>query len=171
MFSNKKKKTSGVGNNGQESVPSSPSSTPPLSPTSLPSSSLRSSSFSPTSTPRKMRSLTDIYERCNFYVVEPDCFEEAVKEKAWRHAMNEEIEVIEKNNTWQLVDRPKDKEIIRVKWIYKLKFNSDGSVQRNKAMLVSKGYSQQLGIDYNETFAPIARIDTIRALISYAAHK
>lgn len=85
--------------------------------------------------------------------------------------MNEEIEVIEKNNTWELMDRPKDKEVIGVKWMYKVKYNPDGSVQRIKARLIAKGYSQQPSVDYNETFAPVARLDTIRALISIATHK
>ena len=61
--------------------------------------------------------------------------------------MQEEIDAIEKNKTWQLVERPINKEIIGVKWVYRVKHNSDGSVQRNKARLVAKGYSQQLGID------------------------
>jgi hypothetical protein len=56
-----------------------------------------------------------------------------------------------------------------VKWIYKVKYNVDGSVQRNKARLVTKGYSQQLGVDFHETFAHVACLDTIRALISLAA--
>jgi len=58
-----------------------------------------------------------------------------------------------------------------VKWVYKAKFNLDGTIQKHKARLVVKGYSQQLGIDYNETFAPIARIYTIRALIALATQK
>lgn len=69
------------------------------------------------------------------------------------------------------MDKPKDKEVIGVKWIYKVKYNPNGSVQRNKARLVAKGYSQQPDVDYNETFAPVARLDSIRALISIAAHK
>jgi hypothetical protein len=80
--------------------------------------------------------------------------------------MEDEIEVIEKNKTWKLVDIPQDKEIISVKWIYKIKYNENCSIQRNKTMLVAKGYSQQLGVDFHETFAPVARLETMRALIS-----
>ena len=74
--------------------------------------------------------------------------------------MNEEINMIDKNETWELVDRPEDKEVIRVKWVYKTKVNPDGSIQKHKARLVVKGYSKHFGIDYNETFAPVARLDT-----------
>lgn len=85
--------------------------------------------------------------------------------------MEEEVRVIEKNQTWQLVDKPTDKEVIGVKWIYKVKHNPDGSIKKHKARLVAKGYSQQPGIDYGETFAPVARLDTIRAIIAFAASK
>ena len=79
--------------------------------------------------------------------------------------------MIEKNNTWELVNRPHGKDIIGVKWVYKTKLNPDGTIQKHKARLVAKGYSQQPGIDYNETCAPVARLDTIRALIALASQK
>ena len=78
---------------------------------------------------------------------------------------------LEKNNTWELVERPIDKPVIRVKWVYKTKLHLDGTVQKHKARLVAKGYAQKSGIDYNETFAPVARLDTIRTLIALAAQK
>jgi hypothetical protein len=79
------------------------------------------------------------------------------------------LKLFRKNKTWKLVERPQDKEIIGVKWIYKVKYNVDGSVQRNKLRLVAKGYSQQPRVDFHETFALVARLDTVRALISLAA--
>lgn len=77
--------------------------------------------------------------------------------------------MIEKNETWELVDRPVDKPIIGVKQVLKTKLNLDGVVQKNKAKLVAKSYTQKLGIDYNETFATVSRLDTIRTLIALVA--
>ncbi|KAI5336669.1 hypothetical protein L3X38_015937 [Prunus dulcis] len=122
-------------------------------------------------TPKKWRSVNEIMAQCNIFIVEPESFEDANLDESWRNAMKAELEMIEKNNTWQLVDRPFGKPIIGVKWVYKTKLNLDGSVQKNKARLVAKGYSQKPGIDYNETFAPVARLDTIRTLIALAAQK
>jgi hypothetical protein len=156
------KSTSFESEENVQSVPNSPSSTP---------SSPSSSSSSPSSTPIKIRSLDNVYARCNYCSIEPENFEEAFKEDAWRKAMQEEIDSIEKNKTWELVEKPNNKEAIGVKWVYKVKHNPDGSVQKNKARLVAKGYAQQPGIDYEETFSPVARLDTIRALISLAAQK
>ena len=104
-------------------------------------------------------------------ILEPGSFEEASKQEVWVKATEEEIQIIEKNNTWELVNRPHGKDIIGVKWVYKTKLNPDGTIQKHKARLVAKGYSQQPGIDYNETFAPVARLDTIRALIALASQK
>ena len=85
--------------------------------------------------------------------------------------MNEEIEKIERNNTWTVVPRPKDKNVINTKWVFKDKLNEDGHVSRNKARLVCKGYSQEEGIDYGETFSPITRLEGVRTLLAYATHK
>ena len=85
--------------------------------------------------------------------------------------MNQEIEQIEKKKTWTLVPRPKDKNVIGTKWVFKNKLNEDGQVSRNKARLVCKGYSQEEGVDYGETFSPIARLEGVRTLLAYATHK
>ena len=150
---------------------SSPHDSPRSIPLSPSTESPTSSSSSSSSIPRKMRSLSDVYERCNLCIVEPQGFEEAIKDEDWRKAMEKEIDVIEKNETWQLVENPKDKETIGVKWIYRMKYHSDGRVQRLKARLVAKGYSQQPGVDFHETFAPVARLDTIRTIIAVVAQK
>eukprot|EP00253_Pinus_taeda_P002650 PITA_02650 len=75
--------------------------------------------------------------------------------------MNEEIEQNDKNNTWELVHRPHDKNVTGTKWIFKNKLNENGEVVRNKARLVCKGYAQQEGIEFEETFAPVARLEAI----------
>ena len=77
--------------------------------------------------------------------------------------------MIEKNESWRLVDRPAHKNVIGVKWIFKTKLNADGSVNKHKARLLVKGYSQEPGIDYNDTFAPVSRLDTIKLLLILVA--
>ncbi|BBH06991.1 transposable element gene [Prunus dulcis] len=83
--------------------------------------------------------------------------------------MDVEIKSIEKNGTWELVDLPKGEKTVGVKWIYKTKLNEKGEVDKYKARLVAKGYTQEHGIDYAEVFAPVARLDTIRLVVSLAA--
>jgi hypothetical protein len=85
--------------------------------------------------------------------------------------MNNEIDAIEKNNTWELTNLPSGAKTIGLKWIFKTKLNENGEVEKYKARLVAKGYSQQYGVDYTEVFAPVARWDTIRMVISLAAQK
>ncbi|KAK2442007.1 putative mitochondrial protein [Trifolium repens] len=100
---------------------------------------------------------------------DPVTYDEAAKSEVWKKAMDQEIESIEKNNTWELVTLPEGAKTVGVKWIYKTKLNEKGEVEKHKARLVAKGYSQQHGVDYNEVFAPVARWDTIRTILSLAA--
>ncbi|MCI29892.1 potassium transporter 12, partial [Trifolium medium] len=92
---------------------------------------------------------------------EPVNFEKAVKNEKWLSAMNEEIESIERNHTWELIELPHDKKTIGVKWVYKVKLNPKGEITRHKARLVVKGFVQKEGIDFKEIFAPVARMETI----------
>ncbi|GKV14990.1 hypothetical protein SLEP1_g25791 [Rubroshorea leprosula] len=87
----------------------------------------------------------------------------------WQKAMAEEIGSIKRNQTWKLTDLPKGHKTIGVKWIYKTKLKENGAVDKFKARLVAKGYKQEFGIDYQEVFAPVARMDTIRLVIALAA--
>ncbi|XP_070667863.1 uncharacterized protein [Malus domestica] len=157
------------------------STTPPASPTSTNhGNSLASSSGSlnEREVPRT-RSLRDLYEVakrldnptlfCFFADCEPIDFQEAVQDTKWRKAMDEEIEAIQKNDTWELAILLKGHKAIGVKWVYKTKKNANGEVERYKARLVAKGYSQSAGIDYDEVFAPVVQLETIRLLISLAA--
>jgi hypothetical protein len=85
--------------------------------------------------------------------------------------VNEELDQIEKNDTWELFPRPKNKNVIDTKWVSKNKLNEDGQVTRNKAILVCKGYAQIEGIDFEETFSPIARMEAIQLLLAHACSK
>ena len=135
------------------------------------SSKGNSQQSSPSSTPIKMRSIEDIYARCHMCITEPESYQEAAEDVAWQEAMKAELEMIEKNKTWELVARPTDKPVIGVKWEFKVKLNLDGTVHKHKSRLVAKGYAQKPVIDYNETFAPVARLDTIQTLIALATQK
>ena len=113
--------------------------------------------------------LSEIYQRCNVAIYEPADHDETLKESKWKDAMKEELFMIEKNKTWELVDRPQERKVIGVKWVFRTKLNADGSVNKYKARLVVKGYAQIFGVDYSETFAPVARLDTIILLLAISA--
>lgn len=97
-------------------------------------------------------------------------FQEAVEEDCWQSAMAEEIHNIQKNETWVLTTLPPNQMAIGVKWVYKIECTIKGEVEWYKAKLVAKDYKQNYGIDYEECFAPVARLDMVRLLISLAAH-
>ncbi|KAJ9547057.1 hypothetical protein OSB04_019600 [Centaurea solstitialis] len=100
----------------------------------------------------------------------PSSLSEALSKKEWRLAMEAEMNALEKNETWELVDLPKDKKAVGSKWVYTVKFKADGSLERYKARLVAKGYTQTYGVDYQETFAPVAKMNTVRILLSLAVN-
>jgi hypothetical protein len=85
--------------------------------------------------------------------------------------MDEELDQIEKNDTWELVPRLKNKNVIGTKWVFRNKLNEDGQVTRNKSRLVCKGYAQIEGINFEETFSPVARMEAIHLLLAYACSK
>ena len=100
--------------------------------------------------------------------IEPKNFKEAYEDENWNKAMQEEVTQIKKTGTWELVCHPKDKNINGTKWIFRNKLNENGEVIRNKARLVCKGYAQVEGIDFDETFAPVARMEAIRMFPAYS---
>eukprot|EP00253_Pinus_taeda_P034018 PITA_34018 len=90
---------------------------------------------------------------------EPSSFEEAVQQLVWMDAMLEEYDSIMRNNVWDVVPRLGDRSVVTSRWLYKVKQADDGSVEKHKTIFVARGFSQVEGIDYDETFAPIARIN------------
>ncbi|GLJ17356.1 hypothetical protein SUGI_0301460 [Cryptomeria japonica] len=102
---------------------------------------------------------------------EPKNVSDALSDECWLNAMKDEISKIEKNQTWELVPRPDDKNVIGGKWIFRNKLDESGKVVRNKARFVCKGYAQQEGIDFGETFAPVARLESIRIFLAYSCYK
>ncbi|KAI3685606.1 hypothetical protein L6452_34856 [Arctium lappa] len=103
--------------------------------------------------------------------IKPKKASEALRDPDWILEMQDELLQFERNKVWQLIPLPKGKSVIGTKWVFRNKRDESGVVVRNKARLVAKGYYQQEGIDYDETFAPVARLEAIRIFLSYAAHK
>lgn len=97
--------------------------------------------------------------------------QDALVDPKWKKAMNEELEDLQKNSTWELVPIPIGKKTVGCCWVFSVKLKADGTINRYKVRSVAKGYMQRYGIDYDETFAPVAKINTVRILISIAASK
>jgi hypothetical protein len=104
-------------------------------------------------------------------VREPESYARAAEDADWRAAMEEEMRAVAENGTWDLVDAPAGVKPIGCKWMYKIKYNSDGMINRHKARLVAKSYAQKHGTDYDETFAPVAKMMIDRVLTAVAAVK
>ncbi|GKA40019.1 integrase, catalytic region, zinc finger, CCHC-type containing protein [Tanacetum coccineum] len=102
--------------------------------------------------------------------VEPKNYKDALTQACWIEAMQEELNEFERLEVWELVPRPDKVMVITLKWIYKVKLDELGGILKNKARLVARGYRQEEGIDFEESFAPVARLDAIRIFLAYVAH-
>ena len=102
---------------------------------------------------------------------EPKTYKEACQSECWLKAMKSELDALAKNGTWSIVDLPHNVKPIGSKWVYKIKHKADGSIERYKARLVSKGYNQVEGVDFFDTFSPVAKLTTVRILLAIASIK
>ena len=105
---------------------------------------------------------------------EPSSIQEALSgpdKEEWRKAINEELESLIRNGTWDVVPKPTGRDVITCKWVFKIKRNAEGDIERYKARLVARGFSQKYGVDYDEVFAPVVRQTTFRTLLTVASQK
>ena len=140
---------------------------------------LDSSSADASSEPKRFRSLSDVYnsteaieladEMLLLGIDDPVTYEQAARDNVWKEAMHNEIEAIERNKTWVLTSLPRGHKAIDLKWVFKVKKDTNGEIVKHKARLVAKGYVQKYGIDYEEVFAPVTRMETVRLLLALAA--
>ncbi|WJZ94875.1 hypothetical protein VitviT2T_013699 [Vitis vinifera] len=103
-------------------------------------------------------------------VHEPKNFHEANSQPMWRKSMDDELKALEETNTWNIVHLPPGKHVVGCRWVYRFKFNPDGSIERPKSRVVAQGFTQHFGVDYKETFAPVAKMSTVKVLLSVAAN-
>ena len=101
--------------------------------------------------------------------VSVDDIDKRTDSKEWRNAMDEEMDSLRKNDTWDVVPLPRGRNVVTSKWVFKSKTNPDGTLNRRKARLVARGFSQTAGVDYFETFAPVVRYESVRCVLSLAA--
>jgi hypothetical protein len=102
---------------------------------------------------------------------EPRSFTEAERHAAWRAVMQSEMDAVEKNCTWELADLPRGHSAITLKWVFKLKRDEAGAIVKHKARLVARGFVQREGIDFDDTFTPVARMESVRLLFALAAQE
>uniref|UniRef100_A0A8R7V0R8 Reverse transcriptase Ty1/copia-type domain-containing protein n=1 Tax=Triticum urartu TaxID=4572 RepID=A0A8R7V0R8_TRIUA len=109
-------------------------------------------------------------EHCLLSAEEPADIVEALDSASWKQAMDAEMDAIVESGTWQLTPLPCGHKPIGLKWVYKVKRDPDGNIVKHKARLVAKGYAQRKGVDFEEVFAPVARMETVRLFLALAAH-
>ena len=107
---------------------------------------------------------------CYLSQVEPTKFEDALQDESWVESIHDELLQFQRNDAWALVPRPEGEHIIDTKWIFCNKTDEEGNVIHNKARLVAQGYSQVEGVDFDEIFALVARMESIRVLLALACH-
>ncbi|GJR29864.1 retrovirus-related pol polyprotein from transposon TNT 1-94 [Tanacetum coccineum] len=129
----------------------------------------------PSQSVRTRRQLETDGEMCMFALTvsrtEPKNIKEAMADSAWIESMQEELHQFDRLHVWELVDIPLCKNVINLKWLWKNKRDEENTVIRNKSRLVAKGYAQKEGIDFEESFAPVAQLEAVRLFIAYATHK
>jgi hypothetical protein len=109
------------------------------------------------------------YTLCRFF--EPRDVGHTLSDSSWVNAMHEELDNFERNQVWILLEPPRDVNIIGTKWVFKNKQGEDGEIVRNKARFIAQGFSQVEGLDFEETFAPVAHLEVIRILLAFVASK
>ena len=107
---------------------------------------------------------------CYLSQVEPTRVKKALQDESWVEAMHDKLLQFQRNDVWTLVPRLEDEHIISTKWIFHNKTGEEGNVICNKACLIAQGYSQMEGVDYDETFAPVACMESIRILLALACY-
>nr|GFB50526.1 hypothetical protein [Tanacetum cinerariifolium] len=129
----------------------------------------------PSQSVRTRRQLESDTEMCMFALTvsrtEPKNIKESMADSAWIESMQEELHQFDRLDVWELVDRPLCTNVINLKWLWKNKRDEKNTVIRNKSRLVAKGYAQKEGVDFEESFAPVAWLEVVRLFIVYAAHK
>ncbi|GKE39915.1 retrovirus-related pol polyprotein from transposon TNT 1-94, partial [Tanacetum coccineum] len=126
---------------------------------------------------RPVSTRLQLHEEALFYyydafltAVEPKTYKDALTQSCWIEAMQEELNEFERLEVWELVPRPDKVMVITLKWIYKVKLDELGGILKNKAQLVARGYRQEEGTDFEESFAPVARLEAIRIFLAFASH-
>ncbi|GJX60393.1 retrovirus-related pol polyprotein from transposon TNT 1-94 [Tanacetum coccineum] len=104
------------------------------------------------------------------HLIEPKTYKDALTQSCWIEAMQEELQEFERLKVWELVPRPDKVMVITLKWIYKVKLDELGGILKNKARLVARGYRQEARIDFEESFAPVARLEAVRIFLVFTAH-